>query len=191
MRRELDGRVRGRRGIALQERWHRSIHYTCGLDVPELRSGCQAIKAQRRVAMLNHARALEAVEPFGQLHLSVMFDDHQAPRSNEVRCIEKFEDAHMLALLFVGRIEKNEIRDQMTRRKLFQPGQSLGFDQFGAATYPETREIPASEPRRLRIRLDEDYLAPSSANRFDADSARPGIQIDEKRICNGGPDNVK
>src|ERR1035441_6495920 len=186
MRRELDGRVRGRRGIALQERWHRSIHYTCGLDAPELRSSCQAIKAQRRVAMLNHARALEAVEPLGQFHLSVMLDDHQAPRSNEVRCIEKFEDAHMLALFFVGWIEENKIRDQMTRRKLFQRGQSLSFDQFGAATNSETREIPASEPRRLRIGFDEDYLARSPTDRFDADSARPGIQIDEKRICNGG-----
>ena len=83
MRRELDDRVHGCIGRALEEGRHRFIHSLCamalyamGLDAPELRRGCQAKETQSCVSVLDHARTLDPVEKIGQLRLSVMLHNH-------------------------------------------------------------------------------------------------------------------
>ena len=62
-----------------------------------LRSGCQTVEAQCRIALFEHARALEPVQSAGKLDFVAVLDNHDAIGRHQVGRIKVFQYLEVLA----------------------------------------------------------------------------------------------
>ena len=133
VRRQLDESTIGAGSITLQEGCHRNGYYTRTIDAPGLGCGCQPIKTECGVALLEQPRAFETIEQLRQIEALWRCSTITMPlRSDQMRNIEIFEHAREVLVVFIRRIEKNKIGHQMARRDLFEAAKRVGFDHFGA-----------------------------------------------------------
>src|ERR1039457_2330965 len=120
-----------------------------------------------------------------------MLDDHQTTRRDKMRSIEVFEDSLVLLLVFVRRVEKDEVRAAVPRRNSFQASHRFRFYYFDALAHSKRLEIGAHQPRARGMCLDENSLARPAADGLDPDRARARKEINEERILHRRPEDVK
>ncbi len=105
--------------LTLHNRLHSALYYTRRLRCGRLRGGCQTVKGKRSSALFELAGELQASENFRESEAGAVLDDHDAVRSDEVGFVEGLERAEVVVAIFVGRIEKNIIGDEVTRAASF------------------------------------------------------------------------
>ena len=74
-----------------------------------------------------------------------MFHDDHAARGDEIRAIEEIQRKVFLGF-FVGRVDEDEVREQVAACNFFQAGDGVGMDQFRIANF-EGFEISGSAAR--------------------------------------------
>jgi len=186
--RELESRLGARLGS--DDGRHGRLLYL-GVGCRPSGGGCQTIEAERGVALFEKANAFETVEALGKNGFVMMLDDHKAVRSDEMRGIEKFEDAEMLVAFGVGRIEKNEIGEQMAGGEDSEGAKRVVLHDGCAFADVEREEIFAYQASRGRMRFSEEDFAGAAAESFDADCTGASEEVDEEGAFDGRAENVE
>src|ERR1700733_1059906 len=107
-----------------------------------------------------------------------------------MRGVEIFEEVHV-AIVVIGRVEENEVGNQVAGGQFFEAAFGVGQDHFDAGANIEGFEVLAREAYGGGIAVDEENFAGASADGFDSDGAGAGVKVDEKRIFDGGAEDVE
>ena len=131
----------------------------------------------------------------GQLEGAAMLDDYEAALAKKWGRAEKAEDAVVLIFFGVGRIDEDEIErgvgGLVAGREFFERAEGVDGEDMGSAGDCERFEIAADQDGGGGVVLDEHYFCCTTADRFDANGASAGEDVEEARTADVGTEDVE
>src|SRR5580658_8832461 len=140
------------------------------------------IKAQGRVSLHQLPIAPQFCKRLSRIKSLLMLCDHQAPRPQQFRFGQSLQRPCVLVSHRVGGTEKDEIRDAPNRLQLAHGLRGFGPYDLEPSHNPQRLQVSGDQIRRRFGRLDEVHHARAAAQCFNADRARPRIQIQPRRL---------
>ena len=151
----------------------RRIRVYCGASPEEGETG---------VALAEHADTLQLTECLRKIESAAVFGDHKGAGREKRSGAEKGEDAAVFVGGSVRRIEENvewSACGNVFRGDALQAPQHVELENPYATANAEGIEILLNESGGRRMVFDEHDFSSTAAERFDADGASAGEEVEE------------
>jgi hypothetical protein len=157
--------------------------------------GARPEKGETGIALAEHADALQLTECPRKIESAAVFGDDESVRREKRSGAEKGEGAAVFVGGGIGGIEKNDV-ERRARRSVFrgealQAPQGVELENPCATANAEGIEILLNESGSARMVFDEHDVGGTAAERFDADGARAGEDVEEAAAGNAPGEDVE
>src|ERR1051326_7625440 len=168
-------------------------HRTCARQSPGLK------KAERRVALLEHAPASQWAESFGERVLVVVLDDEHAAVAQQCRCVRAELAERQRVVRSVRRVEEDYVPRlcpcapvALALARALQVFGGLALDDLGQLFgHAEQVEVLLDERAHLVHAVNEGDEGRAARKRLDADGPRPGAEVEEARASDSRREDVE
>jgi hypothetical protein len=152
----------------------RRIRVHCGVS-PE--------KGETGVALMKHANTLQLTECFRRIESAAVLGDDESARREKRSRAKKGEDAAVLVVVGVRRVEENDVEwsgsGNVFRGEALQAPQRIALENSCAPANAEGIEILLNESGCGRMILDEHNFSGAATERFHADGAGAGEDVEK------------
>ncbi len=167
----------------------------CGFGDFVVLGGLVLEEAEGGVALAEDAGLQEAADALGQIERAAMLGDYEAALTERWGGAEEAEDTVVLIFFRVGRIDEDEIErgvgGLVAGGEFFERAEGVDGEDMGSAGDRERFEIAADQDCGGGVVLDEHYFCCTTANRFDANGAGAGEDVEEARTADVGTEDVE
>lgn len=151
-------------------------------------------EAEGGIAVLQQARLLQRSIARGQLPLFTVFRDHQRIRSKHLTsagAAQKIQRLGILRLCLIGRIEKDQINRPVQLAQPLQQGADSARLQRKTAIDLQRGKIGTKRRQGGFSIFGKPDVLRSPAERFDADCASTGIEVDKPATIEARRKNIE
>jgi hypothetical protein len=152
----------------------RRIRVYCGAN-PE--------KGETGVALAEHANTLQLTDCLRKIESAAVLGDDESARREKRSGAKKGEDAAVFVGVGVRRVEENDVErsacGSVFRGEALQAPQRVELENSCASANAEGIEILLNESGSGRMILEEHNLSGAATERFDADGAGAGEDVEK------------
>jgi hypothetical protein len=145
--------------------------------------GASPEKGETGVALTKHANTLQLTECLRKIESAAVLGDDESARREKRSGAKKGEDAAVFVSVGVRRVEENDVKcsgsGSVFRGEALQAPQRIALENSCASANAEGIEILLNESGSGRMILEEHNFSGAAAERFDADSAGAGENVEK------------